>query len=377
MNSYDNSFTAYSALRRATLEPQEAWDSLGRYGGDDGVTPDPTDEIIPSGPVTPFIDVYTKVATDMGLKLKATSQKTSEPLTFLGRTYLAPKYDNHNMCDIVRTVPKLGVTNTGRHIPPDVALYNKARGLYTSDAHTPFVGCYARNVLRILKLKDTNKKYDCSADEPYNKHIAVDLPPLAYEMAAELLGVSESELRYYESRLDAAKTLEDLELGLIFSTLERPKADGMYFRQLQTGESFNVNTYEHTTPTRVTTVAPPQTLRTDTSSAGVSGVSTAKMGGRRSILRRGGEPGVNTAQLATVQKQRSVTIKPPTGTAVRFAGHQVPDQCIVTAEYDPNCNYTGIIELPDEPPVSTSQSDGDRSGVGRRAKRAIAPSNKL
>lgn len=131
-NSVFNAFIAYYAFRLCKYSPQEAWESLGVYGGDDGLTAD--------------VDVakYQKAAEYVGQKL------TVEPVLFgqLGVKFLARLYgpqvwfgDGNSMCDLARQLKKLHVTvGLPATVTPADKLYEKLSSFILSDSETPLIG---------------------------------------------------------------------------------------------------------------------------------------------------------------------------------------------------------------------------------------------
>ncbi len=131
-NSLFNAFIAYYAFRLMKYAPGEAFQSLGIYGGDDGLTADVNAER------------YAKAAAFVGQKL------TLEPVLRgqLGVKFLARLYgpgvwfgDDNSMCDLARQLKKLHVTVT---LPPMVSpadkLFEKLHSFSLSDGETPILG---------------------------------------------------------------------------------------------------------------------------------------------------------------------------------------------------------------------------------------------
>jgi len=119
-------------FRERGHSPTEAWDALGIYGGDDGLTADADDEI------------YVKVCSSTGQVLEAESVKRGESgVKFLAREYGPGIWHgaNDSMCDIRRQVAKLHVTVS---LPPTVTplrkLAEKLYSFFLSDAKTPVIG---------------------------------------------------------------------------------------------------------------------------------------------------------------------------------------------------------------------------------------------
>jgi len=133
-NSVDNAFVAYLAKRMTKvrgnyLTSQEAWDQLGIYGGDDGLTSDM------DGPT------YIKAAKMVGQVLEVEEIKRGDSgVSFLSRQFSPQVWfgDPDNCCDIRRQLGKFHVTSK---LPPDITPYDKLgeklAGLLHTDRNTP------------------------------------------------------------------------------------------------------------------------------------------------------------------------------------------------------------------------------------------------
>ncbi len=129
LNTLLNVFIAFIALRRMGKTHTEAWDSLGMYGGDDGISSDVD------------VSVYTNAAKGMGQTL------TIEPVlrgcqgvSFLSRMYSPDVWfgDENSCCDIRRQLCKFHVTvNLPANVTPEMKIQEKIRGFRDSDRHTP------------------------------------------------------------------------------------------------------------------------------------------------------------------------------------------------------------------------------------------------
>jgi len=209
-NTLCNALVAYIAIRHTTT-PNEAYNKMGLYGGDDGLTPN-----IPS-------EIYERVCTKLGLKLKAEMVLPGEDVTFLGRCYLDPWTTSESMCDIKRRLPSLHLSVTPVLVPVERVLSRKATGYLITDPTTPFISHWSKAILRIVKKNDDKKFENLLIKEdpwfsqfvdPYHTPKAGDTH--MYAIAAQKLGISVAELDNYCNKLDRAKTLEEMDLGIIF-----------------------------------------------------------------------------------------------------------------------------------------------------------------
>nr|UQB76060.1 RNA-dependent RNA polymerase [Flumine noda-like virus 1] len=150
-NTVDDAFMAYKALRKTKvkgeyLTPLEAWNKLGIYGGDDGVTAD----------VDP--KAYVAACASVGQKLEIVeSPRGSDTVTFLSRLYSrAVWYGSPNStCDVRRQLAKL---HTCASLPPSVSAMQKLRekmtGFFLTDRNTPIIGALATLVVEKFGASD-------------------------------------------------------------------------------------------------------------------------------------------------------------------------------------------------------------------------------
>jgi hypothetical protein len=149
-NSEDNAFMAFIAKLRTKrdgvyLTFDEAWDELGLYGGDDGITADIE------------ADVYVKACASVGQVLEVeTIPRHQLGVTFLARYYSDEVWTGNpsSMCDIKRQMSKLHVTTTlPASVSPVTKLCEKLAGYILSDRNTPILGAICRTVEE-LKLSE-------------------------------------------------------------------------------------------------------------------------------------------------------------------------------------------------------------------------------
>lgn len=131
-NSFDNAFIAYTTYREQGLTPAEAYDKLGIYGGDDGLSAD----------IDPKL--YERSASDLGQVLEAEQvMRDCRGVDFLSRLYSSRIWsgDLDSMCDVKRQVIKLHLS---ANLPPGVEsidkLREKMRGFLAMDRNTPVIG---------------------------------------------------------------------------------------------------------------------------------------------------------------------------------------------------------------------------------------------
>lgn len=145
MNTIINGFTHYLAFRTTKrhdgfMSPQESWDSLGLYGGDDGATANLDPKKLE------------KAAAMVGQKVASVVVQRGElGVKFLARVYGPNVWygDNNSCCDLPRQLAKFHVTP---HLNPGVTsvmkLVEKARCFELTDANTPVLGPYVSSIMR-------------------------------------------------------------------------------------------------------------------------------------------------------------------------------------------------------------------------------------
>jgi len=130
-NSEDNAFVAFVAYTLMGLTADAAWDMLGVYGGDDGLSRD----------VDPVF--YEKAAMMCGQAYKIEPVARGEcGIAFLAREYSPYVWagETDSMCDVKRQVSKLHLTVALNHETAFSRLTHKYNGLYMSDRCTPIIG---------------------------------------------------------------------------------------------------------------------------------------------------------------------------------------------------------------------------------------------
>jgi hypothetical protein len=144
---------AYIALRLSGLTDREAWNALGIYSGDDGITPNLPPESCD------------KAAALLGFLVK--SAKKVRYIGFLGRNYFDPIHGSYSSIQSpLRTLSKLHTTllNIDEFTAEETMLM-KAICLQVTDKHSDFFGPWSRKVLedahavQIASLKAKVLKY--------------------------------------------------------------------------------------------------------------------------------------------------------------------------------------------------------------------------
>ncbi len=152
-NTIDNAFVAYIALRK-TLKPKDAYEKLGIYGGDDGLTGDIKEKD------------YQDAVKMTGLKL--TYEKVSHGelgVSFLSRFYGYGVWygESNSMCDLKRQLTKLHITSK-MNVQPEIKLTEKLSGMYFTDQITPII----TDIIKKAKLTDVDPLSNKYGLRPFN-----------------------------------------------------------------------------------------------------------------------------------------------------------------------------------------------------------------
>jgi len=139
-NSADNAMMNYYGFRLQGLSPEEAYDALGVYGGDDGLTADIDPQCLKQAceRVGQVLDISVVTRGETGVN-------------FLSRYYGPDVWngDANSICDIPRQLIKMHTTVglTG-NITPMMKLQAKALSYFLTDENTPIIGKLAVAVLK-------------------------------------------------------------------------------------------------------------------------------------------------------------------------------------------------------------------------------------
>jgi len=141
MNSFDNAFISFCTYRDCGLPGQEAYDKLGVYGGDDGITGDVDEQ------------VFTRVAADFGHVIEIENVPVGKPgISFLSRMYSRDVWfgDVNSMCDLKRMLSKLHLSQPlDPKVTPHMKLGQKINNLFYTDLYTPIIG----DIVKVVKTR--------------------------------------------------------------------------------------------------------------------------------------------------------------------------------------------------------------------------------
>jgi hypothetical protein len=190
-NTSLSAFTAFLNFRMTKIQgkyltAEDAWDRLGVYGGDDGLTADAD------------ANTYATAAKRVGQNLTCEMIPRGSPgVKFLARLYGPEVWfgDCNSMCDLPRTLSKFHTTVAlPQNIKAADKLMDKAYALSLSDANTPVVGPFVRAVLahkpkkfvfknygrKWLPEDDPEKQYPNAYGLWMSEYAAADLPEFSF-----------------------------------------------------------------------------------------------------------------------------------------------------------------------------------------------------
>jgi hypothetical protein len=163
-NTLDNALVAYIVYREMGKPSSVAWNSLGVYGGDDGLSPEAD------------IRVYTKVSDTIGMLLTEERVEANEYLTFLGRTYVNPWITPNNMMDIPRYLGKFHYVRMPEGVPAQAAVHWKYSQVVRSE---PVYSLWYQEAKAILakhgrirpdKLEKHSEQLETGSDRFWQSH---------------------------------------------------------------------------------------------------------------------------------------------------------------------------------------------------------------
>jgi len=147
-NTIVNAYLAYCTYRSMGLGKHTAFNKLGVYGGDDGLSADIN------------ADVYCTITAKIGQVLEVKPIMRGQlGVKFLAR-YYGPEvwlFDNNSMCDIHRQLVKFHTT-VDCEATPKRKLIEKSMAFYLTDAETPIIGDIVSLVMN--NYLNSDEKYE-------------------------------------------------------------------------------------------------------------------------------------------------------------------------------------------------------------------------
>lgn len=233
LGSIINAYLNYCALRHH-YDAAAAYEALGVYGGDDGVTFD-----LPP-------NTLMRTVAKFGMSFKAEAINRGNPVPFLGRIYLDPWTTNESICDVLRQFRKLHLTATPTIVPDVLVLHRKAVGILATDPNTPVITTWAKTVERLVPRLlgmfplDKHRQYVATlVDQSYWSKYSSEVqfippsdPDYAMAIVCDNLGITPTEVATIETNLKAATKLEDLYKTNLIHTEMKVLIDAIVGREL-------------------------------------------------------------------------------------------------------------------------------------------------
>lgn len=148
-NTVINAFIAYLAKRISRMSPADAYNSLGIYGGDDGLSTGVTEQN------------YVRAAKMMGQEITIeTIYRGQSGIKFLARVYSPDVWNGEltTCCDLPRQVAKFHATvRLPPNVTPQEKLLEKVRSFSLTDPYTPIIGDFCSKVIEFVgkdKIKE-------------------------------------------------------------------------------------------------------------------------------------------------------------------------------------------------------------------------------
>jgi len=203
-NTLENTYIHYCALRMIGFDDASAWENLGLYAGDDGLT-----AMFPG-----LVEAVQQVVKDLGLSVKVEATGPNDPISYLGRIFPAPLTHDDSHQDFMRTLTKLHLT-ANKSVTREQAAYNKAAGYLVTDSLTPILSDWCRQVQLLSKktqvlhaLREEEWKIDnCSWPQRD--------PELILSSICRLTGLKSEEVAERQKAIRDAKDLDSFPVVII------------------------------------------------------------------------------------------------------------------------------------------------------------------
>lgn len=198
-----NCYINWCAWRKLGKTAKEAYELLGMYFGDDGLTPD-----LPAAALA-------DVAKDHGMTYESEEHLPHQPVKFLGRIYVDLWSDGVSIAQVDRQIRKIHLTATPAEVPMQAVLLRRAAALRLTDGNTPFLREWSDKVLQ-LAARTYGNKYETALSRDDSYWIQFETPFIAprYELVhgivAEDLGITAAELDRAIGLIKNATSFEEL-----------------------------------------------------------------------------------------------------------------------------------------------------------------------
>lgn len=216
MNTVNNALLSYIMYRLQKLEKRTAYESLGLYGGDDGVNFDLDATHVQS------------VAKRTGLTITSDIVPNGHPIKFLGRVF----FGSVSICDVFRQLSKFHLTTSPAIVPLTTVLRRKAEAYLITDPLTPIIGKYCATLLSFLPSEHSKDKSELADPgnwwSQYSKYDERFVYPEADDeriksYVANEFRLTSADIDNFNQRLDDCETLDDV-LAINLASPEAPQA---------------------------------------------------------------------------------------------------------------------------------------------------------
>lgn len=191
-------YVCYCTLVKTGLKPDEAWNGLGLYCGDDAVNSNHHR----------FPECFKTVCHDLGLTVEVKEIEPGFSVPFLGRVFVDPTTSNDSIQDPRRTLPKIHLAAKRETFSVEQMAYNKAAGYYVTDKLTPIISIWCEKVMTFSGVATVHKlspedAWRINSAWPQEDSVAIR------ELFKEIMEIDESVLSSWESELRATQHLGD------------------------------------------------------------------------------------------------------------------------------------------------------------------------
>lgn len=228
-NSLANAFCAYLTFRTSTdMSPQQCWDALGIYGGDDGFTCDID------------LECYARTASSLGHILTGEKVHRYSPVGFLSRTYSPSTWDGIavSIPDVARQLKSRNAYQGGNEVHPGIHAANRFAAL-AREPYTPVLGPLATAVMADCAAAGHTEDRHAGDISYYHKMVlegkldASDMWPYAtsredwmLDHVAMRLGVEHKQIKEFEAEDLGLAWLLNKERAPSFPTPEQKPVPG-------------------------------------------------------------------------------------------------------------------------------------------------------
>jgi hypothetical protein len=219
MNSLCNAFFNFVAMTNAKMTPRQAYQNLGLYGGDDGISPDIENEHLQ------------RAATSLGLIIKRNDIAFGGVVDFLGRRYGPTTWvgQPQSVIDLPRCLAKIHATKQNINVPDARILSEKAYSIRATDGKTPIVRAFAESIINISRVTEVvfNPLGDFSYTSMYNGYLIPE--DLTFTLTdddwvytdLETLGYPRSWVDQVEKLMYDVRSFEEM-AGIIWPAIDDP-----------------------------------------------------------------------------------------------------------------------------------------------------------